>query len=393
MKLARTMTRLALVLVPLLWCAGLFAAASREADPGAEFFTNAVTHSFEIELSAGNMAALRAMPREDVPGIVRADGLTYTNVAIHLKGVATFRPVDDEPSLTLNFSKFVSAQRFHGLRKIHLNNGKEDPTFLCEAISAEMFGAAGLPVARVALARTRLNGRNLGPYVVIEGFTTEFLGRYFNNTKGNLYDSGFRRDVTQPLEKLSGKKPEEWADLKKLAAAAATPDLEQRWQQLARSLDTNNFSRYLAMQVLTANWDGYAMYKNNYRLYHDPESDRLFFIPHGMDQTFAKTLMPLMPPRWDGFVARAFMETPEGRALYTQQLELLFTNVYHTEALARRVGELAARVRPMLAERSEQAAVEHDRLAVELRRRIVQRGEFLAQRLATTNWANPPQRR
>jgi hypothetical protein len=335
------------------------------------------------------VSALRATPREDVHGTVRVDGVTYTNVAIHLKGVATFRPIDDQPSLTLTFSKFVENQRFHGLRKIHLNNGKEDPTFLCEALSAEMFAKAQVPVARVALARTTLNGRTLGPYVAIEGFTEEFLGRYFSNTKGNLYDSGFRRDITDPLEKLSGKKPHDWADLKSLAAAGATPQLDERWKALTRVLDTDSFSRYMAMQVLTANWDGYALFQNNYRIYHDPNSDRLVFIPHGMDQTFAKTFMPLMPPHWVGFLARNYMETPEGRTLYQRQVGLLFTNAYHPDALARRADELAARIRPILAETSERAAVRHDHLVDELRERILQRGEFLQQQFAGTNWMTP----
>jgi spore coat protein H len=391
--IASTMMARLIALLPLLCCARLFAANSVVGEPGADFFTNGAPHRFEVQLNPESLAALRTTPREYVPATVRADGQTYTNVGVHLKGVATFRPVDDQPSLTLNFSKFASKQRFHGLRKIHLNNGKEDPTFLCEAISAGMFAQSGLPVARVIHARVRLNGRDLGPYVVIEGFTPEFLGRYFKDTRGNLYDSGFRHDITHPLEKLSGKKPHDWADLKKLAAAASMPDLEQRWEQLGRTLDTNNFARYLAMQVLTCNWDGYAMYKNNYRVYHDPESDRLFFIPHGMDQMFARPFLPLIPPRWDGLVARSFMETPQGRTLYEQQLGRLFTNVYHTDALTRRVTELAERVRPMLADRNEQAAFEYDRLVAGLRRRIVQRGQFLAQQLAATNSTNPPQPR
>ena len=381
------MAHLILALVPI-WCGAHLLLAE---PPGQNFFTHPDVHPFEIQLSPKSLAGLRAMPREYVTGTVRVDGVTYTNVGIHLKGVATFRPVDDQPSLTLNFGKFVDKQRFHGLRKIHLNNGKEDPTFLCEAISAEMFAAAGLPVARVTHARTRLNGRDLGPYVAIEGFTAEFLARYFHNTRGNLYDSGFTRDVTQPLERLSGKAPDDWADLKALAAAARAPDLDQRWQQLVRVLDTNNFSRYLAMQVLTANWDGYALYKNNYRIYHDPESDRLFFIPHGMDQMFTPShiLMPLMPPHWVGLVARAFMETPQGRALYEQQIGLLYTNVYHAEALARRVDELAARVRPILAERNEVAGQQYEQEAEELRERIKLRGHLIRQQLATTNWMNP----
>jgi spore coat protein CotH len=334
-----------------------------------------------VQLSAEAMASLRADPRTDVSGTVRVGAITYSNVAIHLKGVATFRTVDDQPSLTLNFSKLVPAQRFEGLRKIHLNNGKEDPTFLCEALAADVFAKARLPVARVALARTILNGRDLGPYVAIEGFTEDFLGRFFTNTKGNLYDSGFRHDITFPLEKLSGKEPDDWADLKKLALAGETPDLEQRWTALGRVLDVESFARYLAMQVLTANWDGYAMFKNNYRVYHDPASDRITFIPHGMDQTFAQVSMPLLPPRWDGTLARQYMETRQGQELYRQQLGLLFASTYHAEALAKRVDELAARVRPMLAEKSEPLAAQYDARVAGLRSRILQRGEFLARQL------------
>ncbi|MEO8755539.1 MAG: CotH kinase family protein [Casimicrobiaceae bacterium] len=376
--IARVACRIALA----LGCVAVTAGQSHTPEPGAAFFRDGAPQRFELELSPEAMAALRTLPREDVTGTVRVGGVTYTNVAIHLKGVATFRPVDDQPSLTLNFAKLGGSQRFDGLRKIHLNNGKEDPTFLCESLAAGMFAMARLPVARVALARTTLNGRDLGPYVAIEGFTEEFLGRYFSNTKGNLYDSGFRHDITAPLEKLSGKEPDDWADLKALAAAGATLDLEERWTALTRVLDTDSFARYLAMQVITANWDGYAMFKNNYRVYHDPGSGRITFIPHGMDQTFARTSMPLVPLQWEGALARQYLETAQGQVLYRKQLALLFASTYHSEALAGRADELAARVRPMLAERGDLVTAQYDRLVAGLRSRILQRGEFLARLLA-----------
>lgn len=348
---------------------------------GADFFDDGPPRKFDVQLSDEAMAALRLQPRVDVSGTVRVGGVTYTDVAVHLKGVATFRPVDDQPSLTLSFSKLAPAQRFHGLRKIHLNNGKEDPTFLCEALAAETFAKAKLPVARVALAKMTLNGRDLGPYIAIEGFTEDFLGRYFSNTNGNLYDSGFRRDITYPLEKLSGKEPDDWADLKKLAAAGATLDPDMRWAALERVLDVDGFARYLAMQVITANWDGYAMFMNNYRVYHDPSSDRITFIPHGMDQTFSRATMPLVPPQWQGSLARQFMETRQGQDLYLQQIKALFPITYQAEALAKRADELASRVRSMFGERGETLAAQYDVRVAALRTRILQRGEFLKAQL------------
>lgn len=370
------------------------APAAQSARPvlGADFFSDlwaGPPRRFEVELSPEAMASLRLKPREDVSGTVREGRVTYTNVAIHLKGVATFRPVDGEPSLTLNFAKFNPGQRFHGLRKIHLNNGKEDPTFLCEALAAEMYARARLPVARVALAHTVLNGRDLGPYVAIEGFTEDLLGRYFSNTKGNLYDSGYLRDITYPLEKLSGKESDDWADLKRLAAAGATPDLEERWTALRRVLDVDRFAKYLAMQVLTSNWDGYALFMNNYRVYHDPVSDRITFIPHGMDQAFGQALMPVEPAKWAGSVARQFMETRQGRELYRKQIALLFASAYQAEATARRVDELAARVRRLLVESEADWVAEYDLRIKALRMRILQRGEFLARQLETRQIGQP----
>jgi spore coat protein CotH len=373
--------RVILGLILILCCAREPASGSEANTAGADFFTNGALHTFEIQLSKQNYQALQNKPREYVPATVKASGRTYTNVGVHLKGVATFRPIDDQPSLTLNFSKYVRDQRFHGLRKVHLNNGKEDPTLLCEALSAEVFEKAGLPTARVTHGRVHLQGRNLGPYVVIEGFTPEFLGRYFKKTDGNLYDGGFRLEITNRLERLLGKSPQNWSDLKSLAAAAAIPDLEKRWQELSIHLDADSFARYLAMQVLISNWDGYALYRNNYRIYHDPTSDRLYFIAHGMDQTFSRATAPAMPRRWDGLVAQAFMETAQGRELYQRQLKLLFAKTYDAPSLTQHASDMSARLRPLIAERGQDAEAIYDQNVTLLRARIERRGQFLERQL------------
>ena len=45
----------------------------------------------------------------------------------------------------------------------------------------------------------------------------------------------------------------------------------------------------------------------------------MVFIPHGMDLIFDRPDLPL-DGGWSGTVARAFMETPEGRSKYLQRL-------------------------------------------------------------------------
>lgn len=137
-----------------------------------------------------------------------------------------------------------------------------------------------------------INGRDLGLYVLSEGFGKSFLKRYFKNVSGNLYDGGFTQEVTSRLNTNSGDRPDDRSDLRRLANAANEPDPAKRWAQLNRLLDMDRFISFLAMEIMTCHWDEYAMNRNNYRLFHDLETDRMIFIPHGTDQMFAAPSVP-----------------------------------------------------------------------------------------------------
>ena len=289
-------------------------------------FTNSQVLRIEIEIPEQGIEALRDSPqrawgraekRPTVKAIVREGGTVYKDVAIHLKGAAgSFRSVDDDPALTLNFDKHVKGQTFHGLERFSLNNSVQDRSLLSEQICREMFAAAGVPAPRATHAQVKLNGRDLGVYVLIEAFNKQFLLRNFKNAEGNLYDGGFLKDVTDDLEKSSGGKPDDRSDLRRLAEAAQEKNLTNRYARLSRVLDVDRFLNYLALDMLMCNWDGYGLNRNNYRVYHDPDSDKMVFMPHGLDQMFgvmrAGTDMPIMP-QMQGLVARALLETAEGR--------------------------------------------------------------------------------
>lgn len=152
---------------------------------------------------------------------VRDRGAVYTNVALHLKGaMGSFRPIDSKPAITLNFSKYASGQKFHGYTKLSLNNSVQDASFLCEVISREMFQAAGVPASQASHATVVLNGRDLGFYVLVEGYGKTFLQRHFSNPHGNLYYCGAGRDVNRKLEVNSGDHPEDRSDINWLVEAA-----------------------------------------------------------------------------------------------------------------------------------------------------------------------------
>jgi len=343
-------------------CLALFCASSSFATFGAEsavLFTNSVVPTLRIEASPEAMRTLRAYhqvwgqprpERVDVRVTVRDGDRVFTNVAMHLKGSFTFQPIDDKPSLTLNFDKFSAGQRYRGYDKIHLNNSVQDPSYLCEALASEVFNQAGVPAPRVGHARVTLNGRELGPYVAIEGSNKRFLKRHFNSVKGNLYDGGSGGDITKKLKADSGEHPEDRSDLERLVAATRVREAGERFAQLERTLDLDRFLTFAALEVLFQHWDGYCMGPNNFRVFHDLDHDRMVFMPHGMDQALGVGRSPAtsIQPHWNGVVAKGLFGTGEGRRRYLERLGTLFTNQFRPNALVARVDQMAGQLRPQL---------------------------------------------
>ena len=325
--------------------------------PGDELFDGDQVWNIEMVIGEKEMAVLQeyhwgryntGQERVDVPVIVREGGNTYTNVAVHLKGSAgSFQSIHSRPALTLKFGKFQKGQRFYGLKKIHLNNSRQDPTLLHEKISRELFQKAGIPVPRSSHARFKLNGRDLGMYVLVEGFNEQFLKRHFREPGGNLYDGGFVQDIDQSLDRNSGDYPNDRSDLQALVSASRDSDLKRRWLRMENLLDVKQFAIFMAMEVFLWHWDGYCMNHNNYRLYQNPENGLFVFLPHGMDQMFRRPDGPL-EPAMKGMIARAFMQTRQGRVLYLQTASELMNQVFNADRISSRLKEIAAAILPSL---------------------------------------------
>jgi hypothetical protein len=326
------------------------------------------------------MESLRKAPREFVAGKVSEGSADYPKVGVHLKGsTGSFRAVDDKPGLTLDFCRFNEGQRFHGLRRIHLNNSVEDPSYANEKLGSELFQAAGVPAPRVTRATLVLNGRDLGLYVLKEGFTEDFLACNFKRVGGELYEPEAGHDIDQHLKRNSILAPaENRGALNTLAAAVTEPDPARRWQRLEAVLDTDRFLAFMAMEVMLGHRDGYCLARNNFRVYHDLDTGKVVFFPHGMDQLLGTADLPWQPGL-AGLVAQGVMATSEGRQRYAAVFGSLFTNVFKAAALTNRVDQLATELRPVL------SGTEWDGLRNEVaivKERIVQRQLSLRAQLA-----------
>jgi hypothetical protein len=332
----------------------------------------------KVEISRANWRSLQGEPRKPVMATVREGDTVYTNVFVHVKGAAgSFRDINSNPSLTLSFGKQEQDQRFHGLRKIHVNNSVQDGSETTYCLTSMMFNNAGIPAARVTNARFWLNGRDMGLYVVTEGFTKDFLKRHFKDTKGNLYDGGFLQEITDNLQRDSGEGDDTHRDLKTLAQAAMSADRTLRFEKLNKVLDVDRFIDFMVLETFTWDWDGYMMKHNNYRVYHDPVTDKMVFIPHGMDQMFWEPNGSVWRADTGGLVARALMETPEGAKLYHDRVKPVFEKAFQLDAVTNRIDQLTRRNRSAAAEVGRGFANNWEGAVADVRRRVVERWAFI----------------
>jgi len=226
-----------------------------------------------------------ASPFTYFPGTVSVDGEVVGDVGVRKKGFLGSLS-REKPSLKLRFDEYVAGQRLSGLRRMTLNNARQDPTYLNQCLGYQLFAAAGVPAPRCNFATVQVNDEELGLYVHVESVRGRLLARHFNRNDGSLFEgtlSDFRPGWTDSFDHKSGS--DDRAGIEALAEAAAMPD-----QQLASALvdliDIPAFIDFWVMEVMVGHWDGYAGNTNNFFIYRDPDDGLFHFMPWGADALF-----------------------------------------------------------------------------------------------------------
>lgn len=336
----------------------------RKIDRSDAFFADRTVRHFQITLPPQALLSLEHSPRTYVTGAVREGSQVFTNVAIHLKGMGSFRSIDENASFVLNFDKYVPDRVYCGLTRLMLNNSVQDSSYVAELLATGLFRDAGVPAARVTHARVSLNGRELGLYTAIEAMNKRFLKRHFKDNTGNLYE-GYLRDITHRLDQDNGTNTIQ-ADVRELLNACRIANPTERFRQLNQRLDVARFVSFAAMEMLIGHWDGYTLKTNNYRLYHDPATDRMTFIPHGMDAVFRRLNVPVTPPM-RSTVSRALFETPEGRRLYEARLRELCSSVFRLDIITNRIEEALSKLRGTALPSNQLAVIERQCAIMKIR--------------------------
>ena len=360
-------------------------------DASDDFFEADRVYRITLRMTETQLERLRTEPRSYTQCTLAVEGeQPLTDVAVKLKGAAgSFQELDGKPAFTLNVGKFLKGQEFHRLRKFHLNNSVQDESYTSEWLCTSISRDLGIPAARVAHARVWLNDRDLGLYVLKEGFDRNFLRRNFIHPGGNLYDGGFCQEIDAELERDEGRGPDDRSDLQGLLAACLEPDPALRAERVAQKLDVAAFRTFMAFELLIAHWDGYCGNRNNYRVYFAPPSGKAYFLPHGMDQTFGDSEFPLFADL-GGVVPQAVWRGDEaGRREYREVVRQMLERL-DPQVLSERVNRLQERLKPALAELDEELARRTDDWKEDWRHRLESRWASAARQLTEPDHLEPP---
>ena len=263
-------------------------------------FAKDMVHRVEIELTPAGVGALEAQPKTYTPGALIFDGRRVPQSGIRLRGTAdSFRPLGDKPKLRLDFNQFADGRTFYGLESLALNNSVEDCSRMKEVMAYGVFTEAGLPAPRAAYAHLFVNGEDYGLYVLVETEDDVWLDRHYDEPNGNLYDGkyifvegadgvflDFERALV-PRFQLDEGDDVGHADLLTVAVAIETNAGQPSfYDAVGEVVDWDAFHRHAAAEIWTGHIDGYLSNRNNYRVYFDPDDEKMDFATWDLDWTF-----------------------------------------------------------------------------------------------------------
>ena len=234
-------------------------------------------------------SSLEQQPYVYVPATLVYDGREYGPIGLHLKGQNSFLPLSIKAAFRINVDEYVDGAKFFGLDDLTFNNMSTDYSMMHDRASYWVARQLGLPASRANHALLTVNGEFYGLFSNVETVKGRMISRWFDNAGGPLYeatDVDFLPAYVDDFEHESG--PDDRALIQQAAEAlsAGSPDAAMNAVESYVAMD--RFRRFWAMCAVVGQFDSfpYSDPGDDYFVYADPGSQRLHFLPWGMDETF-----------------------------------------------------------------------------------------------------------
>ncbi len=313
----------------------------RTDDGSTELFDPTRIRTVYLDIPPASLAAIDAEAvgpwpyqpqRSYQAGRLTFEGQVFDGVGIKVKGgCGSSRHLSGKAGLKIDLEwddpavpGCPASRRLYGQTHLTLNNMVQDPSFERERLAYILFRAMGVPAPRAAHVRVVVNGQDWGLYLHLESFDRRFLSRWFPSKNGMMYeggpfcdlianqippvgglqcfDRGFTVDACDPAQ--PGDDPDDWSLLQALAGQIAALPAGQFHPGVEGFFDYDEFLTSWAVGSVINNWDGYQYGNvNNYRVYHDPATDRWALLQSGLDNTWDSN------PNFDFWGASAILAT------------------------------------------------------------------------------------
>jgi spore coat protein CotH len=242
---------------------------------------------------------------------------------------------------------------------------------MSDSIGYEIFREAGVPAPRTAYAwltvsvEGRWENRPLGIYLMVEPVDKAFMQERFGNKDMPVFkpvtyelfnDLGDDWSAYAPIYDLKTEATEgerrRLIELARLVTSATDAEFQT---QIVDLVDLDLFARFLACEVLLANYDSILTTGQNFYLCLDMRSNKFVFVPWDLDAAWGNLWIGTKEEQergsiwhpWVGenrFLER-LMAAEAFRQLYRDRLEEFLSGIFQTERLQRRVETLAAFLR------------------------------------------------
>ena len=250
---------------------------------------------FDLQISDANIASLRAAPTTWVQATLTFEGRAYGPIGVNLKGTSSFQPIDQKPAFRVNINEFAKGARLFGLKEILLNNMVQDPSMIHERLAYWIGRQIGsVPTPRCNHAWVTMNGTALGLYAAVEVAKGTMMANSFSDATGGVYTLNYADFSTQYLSSFQFQDGTDDTTLITETMSALTQQPASAAIAAAgQFVNLHEFARYWALMVLTGHWGGWPYAPDpepvgaNARIYADPTSKQLYFIPQGINDAYA----------------------------------------------------------------------------------------------------------
>ncbi len=308
---------------------------------------------------------------------VFSDGVksdTMRNVGFRLRGNTSRSSA--KKSFKIKFNAYTSGIKYQGVKELNLNGQHNDPTMVREKLFYEVWNAAGLPPRRASFSKLYINNRYYGLYTSIEEMDDEWLKKAYgkDNDTGNLYKCTYPADLKyindmqanykavrantttagRAYDLKTNELADDYSDLVTLIKKGNQSTTANIATELSSILDIDKMLKAYAVELMLGHWDDYAYNKNNYFLYHNPESKLFEFISYDADNTFGvdwvgkdwglRAVYTWHTPA-NGILIDNILKVPFYKNIFSNHLKNLMGNILTPSSMNTRIDSLHEQVR------------------------------------------------